>query len=715
MENEMNFSVDISQMSNLIWNTADRTLRGMLRPEKYKDIIIPMVLIRRFECKLENTKEAVLEFFNDNKDENGKLVGSDAYILENNITKVGFYNTSKYSLGNMLLGDGDIWYKFEDYLDGFSKDISEIIRNLNFKQNAQSFYHKNEERFRAIIKEFATYDLGDKVSNAQMGYLFEDLIRRFSENAEAGDHYTPREVIALMCELGINEVKRQEYMENQRLLRIYDGTCGTGGMLVTAKECLHRLNENLDIQLFGQEINSESFAIAKADMLINNFKGDIHLGNTLTNDLVQSDMDLVLMNPPFGVNWDVDSVEVELEHKRGFNGRFGAGLPAKSDGALLFLQHMVSKLAPARTNEDGKCFTGGRGLIVMNGSPLFSGNVGSGESNIRKWLLENDLLEGIVALPTDMFYNTGIATYIWIITNEPKEERRKGKVQLVDAREFATKMRKALGNKRNELTGDAIKEIARIYHAFEENEYSKIYDNEEFMYYKVDINLPFQRNFMISEERIQNVLSTSAFNNLYDEGKYLELLNKSKKTATDLKKIKEYESGRLVQEEIISRLTDEISDDVFKYKSQFESLIKGMMNGLGLKPALMKAIILALSEQDDTVPLTYVKGKVEYDSELKDTETIKCIKGEGQVVKTIEGTPLYENQIKSINEYLTREVEPHMPNAQVDISTLRVGAEIPFTRLFYKYENQGSFEEYMKECKSLEVEIDKLLGEVFKW
>lgn len=712
--------VDMSAISNMIWSTADTLLRGIYKSDRYKDIIIPMVLIRRFECALEETKESVIEFYKENVGD-GELEDSDKVLLSKSITELGYYNTCEYTLETLIAGHGNLWEKFEMYLDGFSDDINAILEHLEFRDRAYKIYCNHEDRFRNILKTFAGFDLGKNVSNTQMGYLFEDLIRRFSENAEAGDHYTPREVIHLMCELVLNDTKKEEYSKDGRVVKVYDGTCGTGGMLVNAYDKLKKYNKNLDVRLYGQEINAESYAIAKADMLINQHEGDIALHDTLLEDMIvgtdgrREKVDLAIMNPPFGINWDTQYEEVVYEHEYMTNGRFPAGLPAKSDGALLFLQHMVSKLSDAKVIEhSGEVLSGGRGLIVHNGSPLFSGKAGSGESEIRRWLLENDYLEGIVALPTDMFYNTGIATYIWVISKEPKEERRKGKVQLLDARGYATKMRKALGSKRNELTSEAIQDIAKLYHSFGETDISKIYDNESFLYWQVDINQPFQRNFAITEDRIVNLSSATAFNKLHDEAKYEELIAKDVKKPADLKKIAELEEGKKLQDTIINNLAEEISDEVYKNRNQFEDLVTTILSGLGIKPALMSAIIMSLSEQDTTVEKCYdAKGRLEIDKELKDTEIIPCVKGIGEVVGSLGGIPVCQNQVENYANYLEREVVPHCPNAIPDKKSIKVGAEIPFTRLFYKYEDTGSFKDYMEKCKSLEGEITKLLEEVF--
>ena len=519
-----------------------------------------------------------------------------------------------------------------------------------------------------------------------MGYIFEELIRKFSENAEAGDHYTPREVIKLMVNILLNE-DSQDLSQDGNIVTVYDGTTGTGGMLAVASEYIKSLNSDTKIEVFGQEINDESYAICKADMLIKGQDSkNIVLGNTLTNDGLKGiKVKYALMNPPFGVTWNDDFTKINEEHTTlGFSGRFGAGLPGKSDGALLFTQHMISKL------EDD-----GRGAIIHNGSPLFSGKAESGESNIRKWLLEEDLLEAIIALPTQMFYNTGIATYIFIIAKE-KEAKRKGKVQLIDATSFGKRLRKGLGDKRNEITPEDIVTLTKIYDAFKENDVCKILDNEDFLYRQITIDRPFARNFAINELRIENMTSQSAFSKLYDEDTYNELVEKNKKSSKDKKAIEEFEKGKVLQDTILNILKENISETVYKNKDEFIKVIKDMFKDVPeVKAGLLKAIWMGLSEKDETADKYYNKnGEVEVDSELRDTEIV----------------PFKED----IYQYFEREVKPHVPDALIDESKTKIGAEIPFTRLFYKYEDEGSYEEYMNKAKDLEIEIAKMLEEVFK-
>lgn len=671
--NEFSTNVNIAEQVNFIWKIANK-LRGPYKPEKYKDVIIPMCIIRRFECVLEDTKEAVLE--------QAKTIDIEAVL--NSKSGYKFHNKSKFDLNKLLDDPDSIKLNFKSYLQGFSSEVRDIIEKLHFDKEID--YMDEKDRLYNVIKEFSQIDLHPQtVSNSEMGYIFEELIRKFSENAEAGDHYTPREVIKLMVNILLNE-DSQDLSQDGKIVTVYDGTTGTGGMLAVASEYIKSLNSDTKIEVFGQEINDESYAICKADMLIKGQDSkNIVLGNTLTNDGLKGlKVKYALMNPPFGVTWNDDFPKINEEHTvLGDSGRFGAGLPGKSDGALLFTQHMISKL-----DDDG------RGAIIHNGSPLFSGKADSGESNIRKWLLEEDLLEAIVALPTQMFYNTGISTYIFIIAKE-KEQKRKGKVQLIDATNFGKRLRKGLGDKRNEITPEDIVTITEIYDAFKDSDICKILDNEDFLYRQITIDRPFARNFAINELRIENMTSQSAFSKLYDEDTYNELVEKIKKTAKDKKAIEQLEKGRVLQETILNILNENMSETVYKNRDEFVKIIKDMFKDVPeVKAGLLKAIWMGLSEKDETADKYYnKKGEVEVDSELRDTEIV----------------PFKED----IYEYFEREVKPHVPDAIIDESKTKIGAEIPFTRLFYKYEDEGSYEEYMAKAKELEVEIAKMLEEVF--
>lgn len=472
----MSLSANVNEKANLIWAIADK-LTGVYKPHEYGKVILPLTVIRRFDCILADTKEAVLAKHNS--------MAPDLPMREVFLKKAAgyeFYNTSKYTFETLLDAPDSIEANFRNYLNGFSKNVREIIEKFKFDQEITTLAEKN--LLFIVIQEFTTpkADLHpNKISNLEMGYIFEEIIRRFSEahNEDAGQHYTPREVIELMVNILFNN--DSDILTKNIAKTIYDPACGTGGMLSVAEDYLKKINSSAQLLPFGQEINDETFAICKADMLIKGNDADkIKNGNTLSDDqFIGEKFDYILSNPPFGREWKNDKKAVEKEAKLGAAGRFGAGLPAVGDGQMLFLQTAIHKMKD----------TGSKVAIIHNGSPLFTGDAGSGPSEIRRYILENDLLEAIIALPNDIFYNTGIATYIWVLNNK-KENFRKGKVQLINANQMYEKRRKSLGNKRNDIPKHYIDEIVQIYGDFKESDISKIFDNEEFGYSKIVVERP---------------------------------------------------------------------------------------------------------------------------------------------------------------------------------------------------------------------------------
>lgn len=477
----MSLSANVNEKAALIWAIADK-LTGVYKPHEYGEVILPLTVIRRFDCILSDTKDAVLE-----KYESVKALPVRDVLLRNAAGGLAFYNTSKFTFERLLDDPDNIEENFRDYLNGFSDNVQDIIEKFKFDGHITTMANKGI--LYIVIKEFTSPKANlhpDVISNLEMGYIFEEIIRRFSEahNEDAGQHYTPREVIRLMVNILFND--DSDILSGNNVAKtIYDPACGTGGMLSVAEEYLHELNKSTELLAFGQEINDQTFAICKADMLIKGNNADyIKDGNTLSDDKFEGNtFDYIISNPPFGREWKNEKTKVEAEAKRGFAGRFGAGLPAASDGQMLFLMTAVSKMKdPAQG--------GSRIAIIHNGSPLFTGDAGSGPSNIRKYILENDLLEAIIALPNDIFYNTGIATYIWVLSNKKAGTKREGKVQLINANGLFEKRRKALGNKRNDIPESAIEEITRLYGDFRETEISKIFDNEDFGYTKITVERP---------------------------------------------------------------------------------------------------------------------------------------------------------------------------------------------------------------------------------
>ena len=477
----MSLSSNVNEKAALIWAIADK-LTGVYKPHEYGEVILPLTVIRRFDCILSDTKDAVLKKY----DEVKNLPMKDV-LLRSATGGKAFYNTSKYTFERLLDDPDNIEENFRDYLNGFSENVQDIIEKFKFDGHITTMANKGI--LYIVIKEFTSPKANlhpDVISNLEMGYIFEEIIRRFSEshNEDAGQHYTPREVIRLMVNILFHD-DNDILSGNNVAKTIYDPACGTGGMLSVSEEYLHELNAATELLAFGQELNDQTFAICKADMLIKgNDANFIKDGNTLSDDQFEGQkFDYMISNPPFGRGWKNEKTKVEAEAKRGFAGRFGAGVPAVSDGQMLFLLTAISKM---KEPSDG----GSRIAIIHNGSPLFTGDAGSGPSEIRRYILENDLLAAIIALPNDIFYNTGIATYIWVLSNKKAGTKREGKVQLINANGLFEKRRKALGNKRNDIPENAIEEITRIYGEFRENEISQIYDNADFGYTKITVERP---------------------------------------------------------------------------------------------------------------------------------------------------------------------------------------------------------------------------------
>ena len=656
---------------SFLWNIAE-SLRGTYKEEDYRKVMLPLIVIRRFDCLLDDYDRNIMREIYDEYDyipaeERDELVITD--LKENYGMDLQFYNTSEFNWKRLLGDSENIRSNFEAYLNGFSANVQSIIAKFKFKDEIAQLDRKN--KLFAVLQKMSEVDLHvNAVSNNKMGYIYEEMLRRFTENSAAGEQYTPREVIKLCMEI-LFLGKEHFLTEEGKIISIADFCCGTGGMLSIGEEYIERINPNALVNVYGQELLDESFAICQADMLMKGQNADnIRLGNTLTEDRFSGDhMRFLISNPPFGVTWKDEESKVKEEAALGFDGRFGAGTPRVSDGSLLFLENMISKMYQ---DEEGS-----RIAIIFNGSPLFTGDAGSGESNIRKWIIENDLLEGIIALPTDMFYNTPIATYIWVLTNR-KDEKRKGKIQLVNATEYYQSMRKSLGNKRKEITKAQIQEIKALYENFTEGENCKIFDREDFGYRKITIERPLKLSFKVTEEKIEAVKETTQFKNLAI----------SKKKDNEVKKAEE-EVGRDKQEKILKMLGSFDENQEYLSRDGFikELKVKGKEFGVTLSAGLLKAIWNAIGERNENAEVCKdSKGNIESDSTLRDTESI----------------PLTED----IYEYFNREVKPHVEDAYMDESTFNnIGYEIPFTRHFYKYEKLRSFAEIMKEVEELEKEI----------
>lgn len=485
--------INFNDKINLIWQIAE-SLRGVYKPEKYGDVILPMCVIKRFDEIISEKKADILKAY---KLYESIPEQSQEELIKTELDGLDFYNISPFGFDNLCDDQDHLKENFIAYLQGFSSNIKDIIAHFDFNKDIDKLA-KNNQLYH-VIQEFKNVDLHpNRVDNQTMGYIFEELIRKFKENAEAGDHYTPREVIEL-CMKMLFMGKNDEIKTKGKVISIADFCCGTGGMLSVGQKYILEQNKDAKVELYGQEINDESYAICKADMLI---KGqdtnNIYFGNTLTDDGHKGKhYRYLISNPPFGVQWKKEQSYVTTEHTTyGFAGRFGAGVPRVSDGSLLFLQNMISKMVD---DENGS-----RIAIIFNGSPLFTGDAGGGESNIRKWIIESDMLEGIISLPTDLFYNTGISTYIWVLTNK-KEEKRKGKIELVNASDFSKPMRKSLGSKRKFIDKTQIDEIEKIYQTFQETKYSKIFDNSDFGYTKITIERPKNLEELKDDEKFESL------------------------------------------------------------------------------------------------------------------------------------------------------------------------------------------------------------------
>ena len=665
---------------SFLWNIAE-SLRGTYKEEDYRKVMLPMIVIRRFDCLLEDyDKEIIKEVYNSYdylpKEDKDEIVLAD--LKENYNMDIQFYNISDFTWKRLLDDSENIKNNFEAYLNGFSNNVKEIINRFKFRSEIEVLDRKN--KLYAVLQKMYEVDLHiNSISNNKMGYIYEEMLRRFTENSAAGEQYTPREVIKLCMEMLF--LGKEDFLhEEGKVISIADFCCGTGGMLSIGEAYIEAINNKAIIDVYGQELLDESFAICQADMLMKGQNPDnIRLGNTLTEDRFSgSHMRFLISNPPFGVTWKDEEKKVKEESDLGFDGRFGAGTPRVSDGSLLFLENMISKMYD---DEEGS-----RIAIIFNGSPLFTGDAGSGESNIRKWVIENDLLEGIIALPTDMFYNTGIATYIWVLTNR-KSDERKGKIQLVNAVDYFVPMRKSLGNKRKEISEEQIAEIKALYKNFQQNEKCKIFDNKDFGYRKITIERPLKLSFLVNDEAIEKVKETTQFINLAVSKKKDETV-----------KLTEEEAGRKKQNKIIEMLQGFDSNRKYMSREKFIKDIKSKAKEYNIKlgAALLKAIVNAIGERNEEAEICRdSKGNIESDTTLRDTETI----------------PLKED----IQKYFDREVKPHVEDAYMDESTFNnVGYEIPFTRHFYKYVELRPFTEIMKEVAELEeeitLEIKKVLG-----
>lgn len=666
---------EIRSLGSFVWSIAD-ILRGDFKQSEYGKVILPFVVLRRLDCILEASKKQVLDTIK-SLPENVDDATRDMIIFGAVGGNVKVYNLSRSTFATLKGQDPSQLHKnLVDYITKFSANVRDIF--LDKFLFTEQLKRLNEGGILwNVFQRMTEIDLHpDRITNIEMGYLFEELIRRFSEisNETAGEHFTPREVIRLIVDLLIAN-DDTKLTKRGTIRQVYDPACGTGGMLALTEEALKEFNPSIRVELFGQELNGESFGICKSDMLVTGHDPDqIAFGNTLTQDAHKDKrFHYMLSNPPYGVDWKKYQEPIKGEAETlGFSGRFGAGTPRISDGQLLFLQHMISKM---RDDEDGS-----RIGIVMNGSPLFTGGAGSGESEIRRWMMENDWIEAIVALPTDLFYNTGIQTYVWLLTNR-KPANRRGRVQLIDAsgERFWKSVRKSLGSKRREIPQEARADIVRLYEGFlngeaGEGDVAKIFDTADFGYREIRVERPLRLNFQASGERIARLQNDKVFMRLTEDER----------------------------EEITTALY-RIGSKLFTNRAAFEEKLTKALNARGAKIAapVKKAILAALSERDERADICTDKdGNTEPDTDLRDHELV----------------PLKADW----RDYVAQEVTPFAPDAWVDETYRdagdrkvgRVGYEINFNRYFYRYVPPRPLQEIDLELKALEAEIVGLLQEV---
>lgn len=688
-------SIDVSKEVGLVWSIAN-SLRGAYTSDKYKDVIIPMVIIRRFECALEATKDAVVAKHKQNPNLPAALLCQ--------VSKYPFYNTSEFTLKRLLDDSDSIASNLKSYIEGFSANIQLILEKL-LKFSTQIDKMDKSNRLYSVVKKFSDLDLYPAhVDSMKMGYIFEDIIRRFSENAEAGDHYTPREVIRLMVNVLLAEGCNDLLTDESKIATVLDAACGSGGMLSTTYDFLRRKNPYVDVRLFGQEINPESYAICLADMLIKgqdvkNIMGDEEANTLKTDCFPDQKMRLVIMNPPFGTPWggkdapEGQEKKVREENKKG--GWFEHGLPGTGDAQLLFMQHAINKL-------DEK---NGRAAIITNGSPLFSGGTTSGESQIRRWMLEEDLIEAIIALPTQLFYNTDIGIYIFILSRNKRPDRR-GKVQLINAVDMWKPLRKSLGKKRREIDRDSMVKITELYSNFEENQYCKVFPNEEFMYKEYAVYQPLQRRGVLDAESIERLRTSSYFtsnSSIFNETDFEQLKEMNPRSATDEKKYQKYLAGQQFVAGVLNILEANLSDRVFMDYSEFEKYLKSLLGKVeGMSASRLTGIAMVLAVMDKTAVVQKDrKGEIIKDTTTKDTEIIKLT--------------------QDPEKYFEAEVYPHVPDAiwayeydpeKKDSATNKekLGAEFPFTRFFYEYKEPEKADDLLAQFMELEKSLSKKIA-----
>lgn len=681
--------VDVTQEANFIWSIANK-LRGSYMPDKYGDVIIPMTIIRRFECALTDTKTKVVETFKKNPNYPAKALCR--------ISGFQFYNTSDFTLKELCNDADHIAANFKSYISGFSANVQDICKELEMEQHINKM--DKDGCLYSVVKAFSELDLSPETYDSiKMGYIFENLIGRFYQNVDAGQFYTGRDIIKLCVSLLIAE-GCDDIFDDGKIITVCDQAAGTGGMLSTAYSYLKHYNPTADVRLFGVEMQPSTAAIGLAEMLIKgqNAENYRHADSLKEDPFAGTKMRFVLENPPFGTPWAGKDAKagqedaVRAEYAKGFDGRWGAGLPGGGDAQLLFVQSAVAKM-------DDKL---GRAAIIENGSPLFTGGTSSGESQVRRWLLENDLIEAIIQMPTDLFYNTGISTYIWLLSKNKRPER-KGYIQLIDASSICHKLRKPLGNKKNEFSPEDRKQITELYANFKENEYCKIYKNTEFIYREYTVMQPLQRSYAITEECIQSMLQAGTLKGLWDEGKVAEYEEMGTTiSGKDQKKLEAFYKTKPVYDAIVDALNTAVSDKKWMSPDAFLPELTKVLASATTDKKLITKIADGLSVMDKEAEIQKdKKGNIIYDKATKDTEIVKWD--------------------DNIEDYMSREVLPHVLDAQwfweEDLTkknpVIKTGAEIPFTRYFYKYQQSIPSEELEKKFVELENSVNERIKKLF--
>lgn len=685
--------VDITSEANFIWSIANK-LRGSYMPDKYGDVVIPMTIIRRFECALASIKDEVVDQYKKNPAYPAKAM--------QRISGYQFYNTSDFDLKELCNDPDHIAANFREYLNGFSANVQDIFRELNMDDHIKKM--DKDGCLYSVVKAFSELDLSvETFDSIKMGYIFENLIGRFYQNVDAGQFYTGRDIIKLLVSVLLAE-GCDDIFDQGKVITVCDQACGTGGMLSTAYSYINHFNPSADVRLFGQEFMGQSYAVGLAEMLIKGQNADnFRHADTLKEDCFPDmKMRFMIENPPFGTPWSgADAKEgqedaVKREFAKGFHGRWGAGLPGGGDSQLLFMQSAVAKM-------DDKL---GRAAIIENGSPLFTGGTASGESQVRRWLLEQDLIEAIIAMPVDLFYNTGIATYVWILSKNKRPDR-KGKIQLIDATQIYHKLRKPLGNKKNEFSPEDRAEITRLYANFEENELCKIYPNTEFIYREYAVMQPLQRSYGFTEDRIQKMLQAGALKSLWNDAKVAELEEKgTTANAKEQKALEDFYASKPVYDAVLKKLNGAITEKKWLSPDAFTPVLDSILSGLNIDKKLFDKIMDGLSVMDKDAEVQTVqkgknKGEVIYDKASKDTEIVRWD--------------------ESIEDYMAREVLPYVPDAQwfyeenvgAKKPVIKTGAEIPFTRYFYQYQQPETSEVLAEKFSTLENNVDGHIRKLF--